>query len=54
MERKTDDHPVNHGEHAANDLPAIDWAAYHANTPILRLKKGPYETQKSQKKTAHR
>lgn len=25
-------------EHQANDVPAIDWAAYHANSPKLSIK----------------
>ncbi len=53
MERETEAHDINHGEHAANDRPAIDWTAYHANTPKLTLRK-QHEARQNPKKTAHR
>lgn len=44
MDKQTAEHPINHGEHAANDGPQIDWARYHANTPKLTLR-GHHERQ---------
>lgn len=56
MERQTDEHDINRGEHAANDEPQIDWERYHENTPKLSLnmRKTRYETQKTKSKTPSR
>jgi hypothetical protein len=53
VERKTHDHDINTGEHAANDKPAIDWQRYHQNTPKLHLNIGKtrHETPKNKTKT---
>lgn len=53
MERQTDKHDINSGEHAANDQPAIDWTAYHADTPKLTLRK-QHEARQNPSKTTDR
>jgi hypothetical protein len=52
MERETEAHDINHGEHSANDQPAIDWTAYHTDTPKLTLRK-QHEARQNSTKTVN-